>query len=75
MTVTVKLFGYLRKEGMDVGQANQVEVASDSTAGDLASQLELVDYKLIFVNNVFRGNEHPLADGDEVIFFPAMAGG
>ncbi len=75
MTVTVKMYGCLRKEAMAVGEAMQVELKDGSTAADIAKQLEVTDIKLIFVNNVISDDDHIVTDGDEVIFFPIIAGG
>lgn len=75
MTVTVKLFGNLRKKGLAVGEPFNVDLPEGSNAGSLAEKLELIDVKLIFVNNIMRKNDWVFSDGDDVIFFPVIAGG
>ena len=75
MKVTVKLFGNLRKKGSAIGEPFDVDLPKGCLAGTLSKKLELIDVKLIFVNNVNRENDWVLCDDDEVIFFPVIAGG
>ncbi len=79
ITVRVKLFATLRQRfpRLGVGEAMVVELPDGATVGELARQLGLPaeQVKIVFVNNVARGEEHVLADGDELGIFPPVGGG
>ena len=79
ITVQVKLFATLRqyRPGLGIGERFPVELADGASVRELTRQLELPvgQVKLIFVNGLFRGLEHGLADGDEVGIFPPVGGG
>ena len=78
-TVHVKLFATLRqyKPGLGIGEAFPVDLPDDATVGDLVRHLDLPkdQVKLVFVNGLFKGLDHLLADGDEVGIFPPVGGG
>ena len=78
-TVTVQYFAILKDEsGCDEEQVT----TSASTALDLFEELRLrhgfsfdtTGLKVV-VNEEFRGWDHPIADGDTVVFIPPVAGG
>jgi molybdopterin converting factor small subunit len=79
MNVEVQLFAYLRKEvaGLDRRGRKSVALPDGAKAGDvvLAIGLDSSRYKLLVVNNVHSDESAPLADGDRVAIFPAIAGG
>jgi len=79
ITVHVKLFATLRRHrpGLEIGEAFPVELPPGSTVADLVRQLDLPQgqIKLVFVNALFRDEDHVLADGDEVGIFPPVGGG
>jgi molybdopterin converting factor small subunit len=54
-----------------------VELPEGATVGDLVEYLHLPadQVKVVFVNNVIREAEYPLADGDELGIFPPVGGG
>jgi len=79
MNVEVQLFAYLRQEvaGLDRRGRKTVTLPGGATAGDLLRALGLDSsrYQLLVVNNVHSDESAPLADGDRVAIFPAIAGG
>jgi molybdopterin synthase sulfur carrier subunit len=79
ITVRVKLFATLRRyhPQLGIGEAMPVELPEAATVGQLVEQLRLPaeHVKVIFVNRVVRGEDHPLQDGDEVGIFPPVGGG
>ena len=79
ITAHVKLFATLRRHYPDLGlgEAMAVELPDGATLGDVVEQLRLPknQVKVVFVNGIGRGKDHPLADGDEVGIFPPVGGG
>jgi molybdopterin converting factor small subunit len=79
ITVRVKLFATLRRyrPGLGLGEAFPVELPAGATVGDLIEQLGLPagEVKIVFVNALFRDQDHVLADGDELGIFPPVGGG
>ncbi len=79
IAVRVKLFATLRRHYPDlgIGEAMEVELPDGATVGQLMERLGLPadQVKVVFVNGVVRGEDHPLADGDEVGIFPPVGGG
>ena len=79
ITVYAKLFAILRRHypHLGIGEPMPVELPEGATVGDLVEHLRLpVDQvKVVFVNNVIREAEYPLADGDELGIFPPVGGG
>ena len=79
ITAHVKLFATLRRHypHLGLGEAMEVELPHGATVGDVVEHLCLPanQVKVIFVNGIVRGNDHSLADGDEVGIFPPVGGG
>lgn len=79
ITVQVRLFATLRRHypRLGVGEAMQVELAEGATVAHLIEHLGLPaeQVRVVFVNGVARGEDHPLAPGDEVGIFPPVGGG
>lgn len=76
MKVTVRAFAFLKKHLPDGGKAT-LEVAPGTTIGELVTSLELPggQVHLIFRNNRQAEAEEVLQEGDQVAFFPPVAGG
>jgi len=79
LTVQVRLFATLRRHFPDLklGEAMSVELPDGATVGQLIAHLGLPpeEVKTVFVNNLIRDMESPLADGDVVGIFPPVGGG
>ncbi len=79
MTVTVKLFGLLRRYRPELlaGGKLSLELAADTTVGELLHQLGVPDGAPVvaMVNSMVRGLDHALADGDQLYLFPPVSGG
>lgn len=79
MTIYVKLFATLRHRyrHLGIGEPMPVKLSEGATAGQLLEHLRIPDdrVKIVFVNNVVRDRDHPLADGDQVGVFPPVGGG
>ena len=79
ITVHVKLFATLRRQypHLGLGEAMPVELPEGTTVGQLVEHLRLPakDVKVVFVNNIVRGEEHALSDGDKLGMFPPVGGG
>jgi molybdopterin synthase sulfur carrier subunit len=79
IAIQVKLFATLRQRypGLGIGEPMTVELPENTTTGQLLAHLQIPDeqVKIVFVNNVIRDRNHPLADGDEVGIFPPVGGG
>jgi len=77
MTVKVKFFASMRET------LNQSELDIDSTAATTvaevwqiaAGDLPMPENTVCAVNQTHAGLAHPVADGDEVAFFPPVTGG
>jgi molybdopterin converting factor small subunit len=79
MTVTVKLFAYLREnlpEGAE-GKACSREIEGGATVGDVLHGLQIPDTLslLIFRNAAHASRDEVLEDGDVLAVFPPTAGG
>jgi molybdopterin converting factor small subunit len=79
ITAHVKLFATLRRHypHLGLGEAMEVKLPEGATVGDVVEHLRLPTnhVKVVFVNGIVRGNDHRLADGDEVTVFPPVGGG
>jgi len=79
ITVHVKLFATLRRRypHLGLGEAMPVDLLEGTTVGQLVEHLRLPekDVKVVFVNNVVRGEEYTLSDGDKLGMFPPVGGG
>jgi len=79
ITVYVRLFATLRQYFPDlkIGEVMPVELPEGATVGQMLEQLGLPtnEVKMVFVNNIGRGDDSPLAAGDEVGIFPPIGGG
>jgi molybdopterin synthase sulfur carrier subunit len=79
ITVHVRLFATLRRHypHLGIGEAMPVELPEGTTVGQMLDHLRLPadEVKVVFVNNVVRGGEHVLSDGDEAGVFPPVGGG
>jgi len=75
--ITVKYFASLReRHGADRQLDTPVKGATVADVWALASNAEaLPDNVLMAVNLEYVGADHPVADGDEVAFFPPVTGG
>lgn len=76
-TVDVRYFALFRERA---GIGGERLVTGASTVADLYSELEprlglAPNLVRAAVNGDFVQNDHPLADGDEVVFVPPVAGG
>ncbi|HHH45554.1 MAG TPA: molybdopterin converting factor subunit 1 [Thiotrichales bacterium] len=76
MQVRVRYFAALRER---VGRAEEsIEVPDGCTAGEVWRQATggpLPENVLVAVNMEYTGPDRPVADGDEVAFFPPVTGG
>ncbi|HAM49626.1 MAG TPA: molybdopterin synthase sulfur carrier subunit [Nitrospiraceae bacterium] len=74
MKVTVKLFATLRNFGPE---EQQQELPENSTIEDVMRTLKLPQHLPILkvVNGEHRDLKHRLKDGDDIAFFPPIAGG
>ncbi len=79
ITVRVKLYATLRDQfpGLGIGEAMAVTLPAGATVGQLIRQLALPhdQIKVLFVNHVICGEDHPLEAGDAVAIFPPVGGG
>ena len=77
MAITVKFFAGLREEL----KLSNVELRADElrTALDVwnaaTNNLDVPPNTLCAINHEHNNLEHPVADGDEVAFFPPVTGG
>jgi molybdopterin synthase catalytic subunit len=74
MRVTVKLYATLRNFGPE---EQQRELPENSTIEDVINMLKLPEKMPILkiVNGEHRDPKYLLKDGDEIAFFPPIAGG
>ena len=81
MKIRVKFFAILR-ERAGVAEATK-DIQDGSTVADLwrglqqdYPKLDVPGIRLLYaVNQNYVGMEHPLSDGDEVVFIPPVSGG
>jgi molybdopterin converting factor subunit 1 len=76
MRITVKLFAGLR-ERAGTGE-RELELPEGARAGDVWASLSLGEEPaglLYAVNKQYAGQDHPLADGDEIALIPPVSGG
>jgi molybdopterin converting factor small subunit len=74
MKVVVRLFASLRSFGPE---QQEMELPENATVGEVLERLRLPEKLplLKIVNGEHRTPSHQLKDGDEVAFFPPIAGG
>jgi molybdopterin synthase sulfur carrier subunit len=79
-TVSIRYFALLRDLAGKAGE--QVKIAQGETASRLFLRLaELYSFPLaladirVAVNDEFTTSDHPLTDGDKLVFIPPVAGG
>lgn len=80
MQVYVKLYASLRRyrPGLAIGQSFACLVPEDATVGHLLSEvlgLPGREVAIALVNGMLRGDEYRLSDGDQIAFWPPIAGG
>jgi molybdopterin converting factor small subunit len=77
MIVEVQLWSYLVEYAPAGHKRFNMEVGTEANIGLLLSTLEIPpeEQKVVLVNGRQATDQTPLADGDEVIVFPAIAGG
>ena len=78
MSIQVKFFASMReKVGKPEAQLDSVEAGMTTLKVWQASTgLDALDtHVLIAVNQEYVNSDHPVADGDEVAFFPPVTGG
>jgi molybdopterin converting factor small subunit len=77
--IHVRLYATLRRyqPRVALGQAQSVSLPEGGTTRELAAALGIPpgEVKRVFVNGHIVEDDHRLADGDEVGFFPPVAGG
>jgi molybdopterin synthase sulfur carrier subunit len=75
MSITVRLFASLRERiGFDETRLDQTP-ATVAEAWQQVTDIERPGNTLAAVNHEYVDLDHPLADGDEVAFFPPVTGG
>lgn len=79
MNLKVRYFAIFREA---MGTDSEAVDSSAGTAGELFAELSLknpaleaYEAALVAINNEMADWDSPLADGDEVLFFPPVAGG
>ena len=77
MSITVKYFASLREQ---MGRTEErLEYAPDLTVLDVwkrvAGEVRLAERSLCALNLEYVDPSHPVADGDEIAFFPPVTGG
>ncbi|BAF58678.1 MAG: MoaD/ThiS family protein [Pelotomaculum sp.] len=77
MQVKARLLGLLSFDYPAFGKLRPVELSEGATVKDLRERLALPESKVHFVsvNGNMVGEDYRLAEGDEVVFFPAASGG
>ncbi len=77
MTVFVKLFAGLKDfyPELPIGEALEVNVPDKATVQQLAQQMKIPSFKLVFVNGITHNSDHTLCDKDEIAFVPPVGGG
>ncbi len=77
--VEVRLYATLRKYNPEtsLGQPLRVQMAEGTTLAELLRRLNIPgsEVKTAFVNNRQQEEDYRLVDGDQVAFFPPVAGG
>jgi len=75
MSITVRLFASLRERiGFDETRLDQIP-ATVAEAWQQVTDIKRPSNTLAAVNHEYVDLDHPLADGDEVAFFPPVTGG
>lgn len=78
MKIQVKLYATLRRHAPDKSSgAQSLELSEGTTIREALKQLDVPEegVAFVFVNSVHKKLDEPLADGDELGVFPAIAGG
>jgi len=79
MRVEVRVFATLRRylPELGIGEAKIVEVAPDTTFGELSDLLRLPseEVKICIRNGLHAEAQDLIEDGDRIAFFPPIAGG
>ena len=75
ISITLKLFATLRPYAP--AQADRYAIAPGTTVADVIRDLKIPakDAKLIFINNIRKGLDTPLQEGDRLGIFPPVGGG
>lgn len=77
--VEVRLYATLRKYSPEtnIGQPLRIQIAEGTTLAELLRKLNIPggEVKTAFVNNRQQTEDYQLGDGDQVAFFPPVAGG
>ncbi len=75
MTITVRMFAGLR-ERVGIDETRLAETpATVADAWKAVTDIERPGNTLAAVNHEYVDLDHPLAEGDEVAFFPPVTGG
>ena len=75
MSITVRLFASLRERiGFDETRLDETP-SKVAEAWQRVTDIERPSNTLAAVNHEYVDLDHPLADGDEVAFFPPVTGG
>ena len=79
MNVTIRYFAAFREA---TGLETEPVVTTAATTGDLFGEcrarhdgLESYDASLVAINDEMAQWDSPVSDGDEILFFPPVAGG
>ena len=77
MKVQVRLFSNLRKYGPDKAGTFQLELTGGTTVRGVLERLSVPFSvkRVVLVNGYHASEDQLLSDGDNVTFFPPMAGG
>ncbi|MCF7958420.1 MAG: MoaD/ThiS family protein [Phycisphaerae bacterium] len=77
MIVFVKLFAGLKDlyPALAIGDAMAVDIPEKATVEQLARQMKIPSFKLVFVNGITQNSDTILSDKDEIAFVPPVGGG